>query len=199
MDMSAGIGREQAQLQTGCMLRPGWSTLYPDLRQLLEGLYAQVAQLPFVPASWLATVKAYHAANQLCDMIPARLPGGMLRPGMPEWLNNPAAAEAWDKVEARIQASMLTWSNGNRESAHAELAAFERNKAFWDGIRNPLITAATAVRDLPANAVKAVLGGVGDVAGGVLKSLFGSWVVWVALGLGGLGLAWKLGAFRSRK
>lgn len=176
----------------GVFVQPGLATAWPELRDILGRIYSDKVQtLPWIPRDWLGRVQALEKANT----------GALVRiagpfNGAPTWADSAAKQAAWSAIADQANSAVYQYSIGKAAAGRAELETLYAKAAFW----NSAYSIAVAIRDLPANLVGGALSGAGDVAGGILKKLFSSWLVWVALLGGGGFLAWRLGLLRfSRK
>lgn len=164
---------------------------WPELRERLTAICRdKVATLAFVPAGWLADVRAVCGDAYAPVVTSPYLTTGAVNPSAPSWLaKDKSYLDAWQGIANACRAAVVAYAAGKIEEGRKELDALERDAAFWDG----LYRITKAVADAPANAVSAVAGGVSYVAGGVLGSLFKSWVFWAVAAAAGGFAAWRLG------
>lgn len=191
--------------ELGVWISPGLGQAYPELRDgiMMRVFGDRVASVPWVPQNWLASVRALQANNPtgLVRIGPAKLLGSAVRaPDAPSFADTQAKLDWWQSLFDASNAAVGKYAAQQQAAGKAELDKLYANAAFWNtGLGATAITVATTIRDLPKNAVGAVLDGAGSVAGGVLKKLLGSWIVWVGLvGVAGF-VAWKFGLIKVRK
>lgn len=166
---------------------------WPELTEQLLKLYRdRVAKLAFVPTSWYASVQALKGLGAPVIAPPYMGDGKTVRPGFPAWLaNDPAALTAWAKVAEQARLIVFHYASNKVEEGRGEMARAYANAAFWDGLYN----VAVAVADAPGKIVGAAADGAQRVAGGIFKSLFSSWLVWLVLLGGAAFAAWRFGFF----
>lgn len=193
---STGVDRQIAQ-ELGVYVRPGLGRGYPELSAQLLQIYAdKVAVFGWVPASWLGRVRAGMVNGDVYQLLPPRKLNGTLRDDLPAWITDVGSrVDAWEQVSAIVVKAIVDYATQQAEAGREELDALYRNAAFWDG----LYRATKVIADLPADAVSAATTGAQYVAGGVLKSLFSSWLVWAALIVGGGLAAWRFGLLKLPK
>lgn len=192
--MSIEADQQRTAASLGVWAMPG-AGAFSGLKDRLAVLYAdRFAKIPWLPAGWLDSVKALQRADQSALVL--LTPGiGMLRPS---FCVTQEQADAWQVAYKAVEAAQVAYGKGEAVKGAALIAAADLNLAIWSG----LYTAAVFVRDIPTNAVGAVLDGTQSVVGSIIKRLMGSWLFWVAAA-GGLGfIAWRVGLFtisRPRK
>lgn len=172
-------------VELGVLPRDGLGVTWPELgRDLLKLYRERVANLPFVPAGWLAQIEREHNAGNIMVLRPALFPGTStpVPDAMPAWLSSIEAKKAWTEASERVRLVVNAYAQGKLEIGRREMAAAQFDAAFWNG----LYTATKAVADLPKNIVEGVTGGAQYVAGGLLRSIFSSWIVWVGIAAAGL-------------
>lgn len=177
-----------------CYWQAGQGLSWPDLRTMMRQLIKErMGPVPFLPSYWLPEALAVIDRG---DMIRPHMtrPGGVPRADLPDWLaSNPAAMDAWDKLAALLSSAVNKFAQGKVAEGAREMAATQRDAALWDA----MYRVTKAVADLPSNVVGGVLDGAGSVAGGLLKRLASSWLVWVAaIGVAGA-VAWRAGLLRK--
>lgn len=187
---------DELRLASGLYVTPGTAGAYPELKRIVGDIAAdRVAQWPWVPSSWIGTYRNLQAGNPL-DLVKPAPARGII----PAFCNSPEKVALWNQLAAKVEAAVALYAKGQADAGAVEMQRLYADVDFWnEGFGAKLIAAATAVRDLPANAVGAVLDGAGTVAGGLLKRIFSSWIVWV--GIAGLAayVAWRAGLLKVRK
>jgi len=150
--------------------QPEWA----PLGARLLALYAKLADVPGVPASWLTQVQAQLQAGNLVRPFPPA-PGGMLRSDIPPWLAaSPGLQSTWAEVAKVAERAVNLYANAFRVEGLREVEAMQSRAAFW----NAAYLAAVAIRDAPKNAAGAVLAGASNVGFGLASTLLKSPIVW---------------------
>jgi len=187
---------DELRKQLGLYVTVGYGEAFPALK----GLYARivtdkVATWPWLPRTWASDYLAQQALDPraLVRIAPARVV-------IPNFCDTAAKVAAWNDLAAKLDLVVNKYSENQAAAGAAEAQAIYANARFWhDGIGAGLITVATAIANAPATIVGGVVDGAGAVAGGLLKRLFSSWLVWAVL-LGGVGFfAWRSGLLKLPK
>ncbi len=176
----------------------GLGAAWPELKSLLTRLYTdRVAKLPWIPRDWFVQVQALQSADpsSLIVIGPAMTAALGRDPDAPAFADSEAKLDAWQDLYKMVQAAVNAYAAKESVKGRVLMEAAYSNSEFW----NNAYAIAVAIRDLPANAVKAVLDGAQGVAGGVLKNFFSSWLVWLVIGGVGLVVAWKVGLLKLAK
>ncbi len=164
----------------------GLGQAWPDLKNLLDRLYGdRAARIPWLPKGWLQSVRDLQAANptNLIRVTPG------VGPLSPVFCDTEAKKNLWQELYKATDAAVFKYAQGKLAEGKADMEAAYADSDFW----NRAYSIAVYIRDLPANAVGAVLDGAGDVAGGLVKKLLNSWIVWLILIAIGAYAAWRLG------
>lgn len=123
---------------TGMYVQPGIASAYPDLATQLLELYQDRAQhLPFLPADWYSRVSyAQHTDPTQGVLLPMPTRGtlGFATSGLPAWLLDPAAAQAWDAFRATIMQAYQQYAAGQADMGKSVLAAAYANTDFWNAL-----------------------------------------------------------------
>ncbi len=176
----------------------GLAAAWPELAASLNRLYTdRVAKLPWVPRDWFVQVMNLQAANpgSLIVIGPALNVLGGRSSDAPTFADSDDKLHAWQEIFQMTEAAIRKYADGKASEGRAEMDAAYMNSDFW----NRAYAIAVAIRDLPANAVGAVLSGAESVTGGILGSLAKSWLFWAALIGAGVVIAWRFGLLRGRK
>lgn len=157
---------EQTQIAytLGIMPQAGWATGYPDLVRMLNRIYSdKIAGMPWVPRSWLAATQAIQAKFPTDLMRPTPALDGLGRRSAlaPSWADTDAKLAAWGTIYDTVNDAIKAYGAAQQEIGRGELAALEADAAFWDGAYRLAVT----VRNLPANVVGAVGGGISSFVG----------------------------------
>ncbi len=179
----------------GVFSQYGLGEAWPELKVLLTRLYTdRVAKLPWVPRDWFVQVQALQSADSSSLIVIGPAVTAVLGrdPDAPVFADSEAKLDAWQDLFKMVQAAVNAYAAREALKGRVLMEAAYSNSEFW----NSAYSIAVAIRDLPANAVKAVLDGAEGVAGGVLKNLFKSWITWAVLAGVGLIAAWKFGLLK---
>ncbi len=128
----------------------------------------KVANIPWLPAGWLAAVEDLQSRfpDDLVRIAPSM---GSIHPNpdMPDWiLKSQDRMDVWMEIYRASNDAIVSYAKGQQEAGRAQLDALYARAAFWDAAYN----LAVSVRDAVPNAV-----------GFIGSSLWN-----------GLGLKWKL-------
>ena len=176
----------------GVWAQPLLGGAWPELKALLHRLYGDRASaIPWLPRGWLQSVRDLQESD----------PTSLVRvgPGLgtlsPDFCDSDAKRKVWQEFFVAVDAAIVAYAAGKAAEGRAAMEAAYSNSAFWA----KAYAVAVFVRDLPKNAVGAVLDGAGDVAGGIFGRLLKSGIVWVALIAVAIFAAWRLGFLKLSK
>ncbi len=154
----------------GIMVQPGYGVAWSgDLKRQMSILFTtRVANIPWLPPGWLASVQDLQSAfpDDLVRIAPSM---GSIHPNpdMPAWiLVSQDRMDAWMEIYRASNEAIVSYAKGQQDAGKAALDALYRRAAFWDAAYNLAVN----VRDAVPNAV------------GFIGSSFWN----------GLGLKWKL-------
>jgi hypothetical protein len=146
----------------GVYLQPGIGEAYPELNtKLLNFFRDKVSEIPWLPAGWydaVAGIQANFPGSQV-RIAPALLVSGGVNKLAPDWLDSDEKRQYWQELNVQSNSIVQKYAAGKAEEGRAELDQLYANAAFWDRAYN----IAVAIRDAPANAVKAA----GEVVTGI--------------------------------
>lgn len=190
------VSRDKAAaLQYGCMFIYGLGTGYPDLKPMVQRIFAErVARLKFVPATWLAGVQQLQNENptDLLTFAPGRRPktsptggwvsdeGGERSADLPMFLETEEQVDAWHAIYVDLNRARAKYAAAQAAAGRAELDRLYAKAAFWDAAYKVAVFA----KDLPSAIVKTVGGGVVDVVGTFLPQSLKAYAKWITLALG---------------
>lgn len=180
----------------GLYVQQGLGGAYPALKQLVGRIATdKVATWSWLPRTWISDYLALQGADgsALVRIAPAKVI-------VPDFCDTAEKQAAWNDLAAKVDAAVGKYAQGQADAGKVELEALYANARFWnEGLGAGIIKVTQTLADLPATIVGGVADGAGAVAGGVLKRLFSSWLVWVAI-LGAAGFfAWRAGLIKLPK
>jgi hypothetical protein len=176
----------------GVYTQPGTGTAYPALRQQLFAVIQQTARIPWLPARWLEDVSRVYTANPDALVIVAPVaPYGKRLDNAPEWIDTDEKEKVWDNINKAMLSAVVKYAREQQEAGAAELAALQRNAAFWNAayttavvVAAPAALAIGAGKGLAEGAIQA-----GSAVGEYTGRLFGGTAQGFAKGLGFFGWA----------
>lgn len=146
----------------GVYIQPGIGEAYPELNTKLQNFYRdKVSKIPWIPPGWYDAVSGMQAnfPGSQVRIAPALMATGAVNKLAPDWLDSDAKRQYWQELFTEASSIVQKYAAGKAEEGRAELDRLYANAAFWDRAYN----IAVAIRDAPANVVKAA----GEVATGI--------------------------------
>jgi hypothetical protein len=165
---------EQGQLNArlGILVIPGRAMAYPDLVAALDRLYAdRVAKLPWIPPTWLASVRELQRKYpaDLMQTTPGYDAIGRRSQMAPSWADTESKLKVWQTIYDQVNAAIVAYAQKQSELGAQKLAGLYASAAFWDAA----YTTVKFVADLPGNAAAAAGGWFTDFILGDLKKNYG--------------------------
>ncbi len=137
----------------GIMVSPGLGVAWNgDLKRQMNVLFTtRVANIPWLPPGWLASVLDLQSAfpDDLVRIAPSM---GSIHPNpdMPAWiLTNQERMDAWMEIYRASNDAIVQYAKGQQDAGRAVLDALYARAAFWDAAYNLAVN----VRDAVPNAV----------------------------------------------
>lgn len=159
-------GQESASAAAilGVWASPGLGTGFPDLKNALNRIYVdKIAKMPWVPQEWLAGVQQLQNKNpgDLIRPTPGRDANGQRGQQAPSFADTDEKIDVWHKIYNDTNSAIVSYAAAFQAQGASKLADLYASAAFW----NAAYSIAKFARDLPANIVGGVLGGVTDFFG----------------------------------
>jgi hypothetical protein len=121
---------------TGMYVQPGIASAYPDLAsQLLQIYKDRASQLRFLPSDWYSRVSYAQQTDPTQGVLlpmPTHNLIGFQTSGIPAWLTDPAAAQAWDAFRATVMQAYQAYAAGQSDLGRQVLAEAYANTDFWN-------------------------------------------------------------------
>lgn len=120
---------------TGMYTQPGIASAYPDLASQLTQLYTDKASgMGFLPTGWLQNTLAAFGGPLQSVALPMPTTDVMGRPsaGLPAFLADPTAAQAWEAFRSTIMQAYQAYVAGQADLGRQVLAEAYANSDFWN-------------------------------------------------------------------
>lgn len=111
----------------GMMILP-YGDRWPELRDILGKIYVErAADIPWLPADWLAQVQRLHGSNSIL-----LLPSTSLNTPPVSFLKTSAQKQWWDEFHTVANNALLAYADNQAATGRKIMADANANAEFWD-------------------------------------------------------------------